>query len=112
MHNVDFFLRIKHRFSRNSEIRYVAKQLEQILGFAPRKICYYSIAFRHRSAPQRMGNNQDIHNERLEFLGDAILDAVVSDCLYHFLLALLCEFHASTGFQQSSYCKNILCRNK
>lgn len=29
-----------------------------------------------------MGNNQDIHNERLEFLGDAILDAVVSDCLY------------------------------
>ena len=54
-----------------------------LLGFLPQDISLYKLALRHRSNgfDHRRGNN----NERLEFLGDAILEAVVTDVLYrHF----------------------------
>ena len=53
----------------------------QILGFYPNNINLYEQAFVHRSSDIRTQEGQRINNERLEFLGDAILDAVVSDIL-------------------------------
>ncbi|MGC3977173.1 MAG: ribonuclease III domain-containing protein [Paludibacteraceae bacterium] len=53
-----------------------------ILGFSPRDIRYYELAVRHRSKPIKTDNGAMFNNERLEFLGDAILNAVVSDILY------------------------------
>lgn len=42
----------------------------------------YLVAMRHKSAARNIHNNPEISNERLEFLGDAILDATVADYLY------------------------------
>lgn len=56
-------------------------QMKEVLGFEPKKISLYHQAFSH-SSYVRGKKNQD-HNERMEFLGDAILDAVISDYLYN-----------------------------
>ena len=61
------------------------KELKKILGFYPDNIEYYRLALSHKSAVRRAKNGKRINNERLEFLGDAILDAIVGDIVYeHF----------------------------
>lgn len=57
--------------------------LRRILGFYPRKINYYNLALMHKSMHMRTDGGKLINNERLEFLGDAILGAVVGDVVYH-----------------------------
>lgn len=54
-----------------------------VLGFFPRNIDYYQLAVRHRSKPLKTDNGTMLNNERLEFLGDSVLNSVVSDILYH-----------------------------
>ena len=54
----------------------------RILGFLPGKQCLYENAFIHKSASTTLKNGHVINNERLEYLGDAILDAVIADYLY------------------------------
>ena len=61
----------------------VSSLFYQILGFYPNNINLYEQAFVHRSSDIRTQEGQRINNERLEFLGDAILDAVVSDILFN-----------------------------
>jgi ribonuclease-3 len=53
-----------------------------ILGFYPDRIDLYLEAMTHRSSSTRSSKGKWINNERLEFLGDAILDAIVTDILY------------------------------
>ena len=53
-----------------------------ILGFYPDRIELYKEAMTHRSSSIRSKKGKWINNERLEFLGDAILDAIVADILY------------------------------
>ena len=53
-----------------------------ILGFYPDKIDLYKEAMTHRSSSIRSKKGKWVNNERLEFLGDAILDAIVADILY------------------------------
>ena len=56
-----------------------ADELYSILGFLPKKIKFYHQAFCHSSIEhQEYGNN-----ERLEFLGDTILNAVITEYLFH-----------------------------
>lgn len=55
----------------------------EILGFYPHRIKYYKQALQHKSATTRGKKGETEHNERLEFLGDAILEAITSDLLYH-----------------------------
>lgn len=53
-----------------------------ILGFYPDRIELYKEAMTHRSSSIRSERGKWVNNERLEFLGDAILDAIVADILY------------------------------
>ena len=59
--------------------------LYSIIGIYPHDISYYRVALMHKSALRRNENGRLVNNERLEFLGDAILDAIVGDIVYrHF----------------------------
>lgn len=55
---------------------------KNVLGFTPRNTKLYQIAFIHRSKSLEMGQGWRINNERLEYLGDAVLSAVVAEFLY------------------------------
>ena len=54
------------------------KQLKNVLGFSPDNISLYKTALTHRSVRE----NADENNERLEYLGDAVLSALVADYLF------------------------------
>lgn len=57
----------------------------RILGFYPQNIHLYEQALLHKSTAVRSDEGRLLNNERLEFLGDAILDAIVADIVYdHF----------------------------
>lgn len=68
-------------FRRNSESKEFNNFFRNILGFVPRHTELYHIALTHRSLS---GNHRGhrINNERLEYLGDAVLGAVVAEFLY------------------------------
>lgn len=53
-----------------------------MLGFFPRRVSYYRLAFLPKSALQKHPSGVRLNNERLEYLGDAVLDAIVADYLY------------------------------
>lgn len=72
--------RLKLPFRKDRELR---SALYRILGFYPQNIEYYKIAFAHKSQAFRDKKGQLLNNERLEFLGDAVLESVVSDILFH-----------------------------
>jgi ribonuclease III len=55
----------------------------KVLGFYPDKIAYYQLAVRHKSVSIPTDEGHLLSNERLEFLGDAVLSSVVTDILYH-----------------------------
>lgn len=54
----------------------------RITGFYPRDINIYKQALLHKSSSIKNEKGRLLNNERLEFLGDAILDAVVADIVY------------------------------
>jgi len=58
-------------------------RLKKLLGFSPGNLRIYEIAFIHRSATFILPNGKKVNNERLEYLGDAVLDAVLSDYLFN-----------------------------
>ncbi|MDR1370713.1 MAG: ribonuclease III [Dysgonamonadaceae bacterium] len=54
----------------------------RILGFFPKKLDIYEEALLHKSSSKEKQNGRYLNNERLEFLGDAILDAVIADLVF------------------------------
>ncbi len=56
--------------------------LKKLLGFRPVNLRLYEMAFIHRSATYTLPDGVRINNERLEYLGDAIIDSIVSDYLF------------------------------
>jgi ribonuclease-3 len=58
-------------------------EISRITGFKPSNPQFYLEAFTHSSLKGQEENKNVAHNERLEFLGDAILTAIVSDFLHH-----------------------------
>lgn len=70
---------IKYHFSTH---KIFVKKLRNIIGFYPGNLKLYTLAFRHRSAAQNIKNGVKNSNERLEFLGDAVLGVVVGEILF------------------------------
>lgn len=68
--------------ARLSPDRHLYLALYNIFGFYPRNVYPYKLAFRHKSVIQESANGMRLNNERLEYLGDAILSAVVADFLF------------------------------
>ena len=66
-------------FGRDKEL---TKAMRNLLGFAPRNISVYRLALIHRSAGEKLADGTLISNERLEFLGDAVLSAVIAKYLF------------------------------
>lgn len=56
--------------------------LKNVLGFYPANIALYQMALRHKSVARNNVDNSKTSNERLEFLGDAVLNSVVADHLF------------------------------
>lgn len=56
--------------------------LTEIMGFKPRDISHYKKAFTHRSLNKKDEEGNALNYERLEFLGDAMLGAVIASHLY------------------------------
>src|SRR5690554_2884926 len=56
--------------------------LKKILGFKPKNLSLYKTAFTHRSTNEKNESGQPQNYERLEFLGDAMLGAVIAAHLY------------------------------
>ncbi len=71
--------RIKLPFRKEKEL---FSALYEILGFYPHNIEIYRQALVHKSIGRRTEKGKPLNNERLEFLGDAILDAAVGDIVY------------------------------
>ena len=74
--------RIRLPFRKDKELY---SSLYHIIGVYPHNISYYKMALMHKSVMHRNKKGKPVNNERLEFLGDAILDAAVGDIVYrHF----------------------------
>lgn len=62
-------------FSADKKFTY---SLKQLLGFTPDNLDHYRLAFQHKSMSSHISEN----NERLEFLGDAVINSIVAEILY------------------------------
>ena len=75
----DLIDRLRLPFQDDKELR---QQLYAIMGFYPHDIKHYKVALTHKSSGQRNDKGKPLNNERLEFLGDAMLDAVVGHIVF------------------------------
>lgn len=74
-----FINKLKIYFSADKEL---AQAIKNIFGFVPGNIFLFQLAFRHKSAANETINGYKLSNERLEYLGDAVLSAIIADYLF------------------------------
>ena len=77
---IDFLLRPFRRNFGKDKMFYRA--IDDMFGILPHNIELYKLALIHKSASITLDNGQHINNERLEFLGDAVIETVTSDYLF------------------------------
>lgn len=74
---------LRDLFRKRSEAdKALIRELNTLLGFAPRNLELYKLALRHKSAATEIKSGFKNSNERLEFLGDAIIDAIIGHYLF------------------------------
>ncbi len=78
VHGITDWIRLFFREDRESYLCFY-----KILGFLPGDLSIYEQALLHKSSSVKSDKGRLLNNERLEFLGDAILDAVVADIVYN-----------------------------
>lgn len=71
-----------HSFKDKSDDKSLRLFIENVFGFSPKNIHVYKLAFLHHSVATEINEGRTISNERLEYLGDAILSAIIADYLY------------------------------
>lgn len=67
---------------RSEEDKELLKFLRNILGCKPKNISLYKLSLVHRSCSHKDRNGNKFNNERLEYLGDAVLGSVVGEFLF------------------------------
>lgn len=77
---IDFLLRPVRRNFGGDKAFY--RSIDDLFGFIPHNIELYKLALIHKSASLVLEDGRQINNERLEYLGDAVIEAVTSDYLY------------------------------
>lgn len=60
------------------------QELIKLIGYCPTSFRLYEKAFIHRSATITLEDGKVFNNERLEFLGDAVIDTIISDYLFNY----------------------------
>ncbi|MBR6848506.1 MAG: ribonuclease III [Bacteroidales bacterium] len=70
---------LAHCFSKDKAL---SEFIHNDFGFYPINISLYQLAFTHKSAADNSVGNFKLSNERLEYLGDAVLSTVVADYLF------------------------------
>ena len=76
---MSYFSHIRSLFSKDR--KFIAS-VRNLVGFTPGNIAVYHLAFRHRSTAEEHPSGVKLSNERLEYLGDAILGAVIAELLF------------------------------
>lgn len=68
--------------SKNPQDKALCEFIHNVFGFRPKNISLYNVAFTHKSVAIETIGNYQISNERMEYLGDAVLSLVVGDFLF------------------------------
>ena len=71
-----------HLTPESSREQQVAKYLRSVLRIRVKNVSLYTTALIHRSASETMGDGHSLNNERLEYLGDAVLDTIAAEYLF------------------------------
>jgi len=72
--------KLRARFS--NEHPEIKDFIKNVFGFYPENIFLYELAFRHKSVAKDISHGMKNSNERLEFLGDSVIDTVVAEYLF------------------------------
>ncbi|MDO9260530.1 MAG: ribonuclease III domain-containing protein, partial [Flavobacteriaceae bacterium] len=68
--------------SESSSDKILETELKKILGYKPKNLLYYKKAFIHSSVKEFDSSGNPLNYERLEFLGDAMINAVIASYLF------------------------------
>ena len=82
INNMNLFKKIFKKNSRSTDDGIFFEIIKKILGFEPKNLDYYRKGFTHRSTNKVSADGNPVNYERLEFLGDAMLSAVVAAHLF------------------------------
>lgn len=77
MSSIQDYLAYKH-----SPDKPLSRYIKNVFGFYPRNVVVYQLAFTHKSCADEKVGKSLLSNERLEYLGDAVLEIVVADYLF------------------------------
>lgn len=68
---------------KNPQDKELYNYINSIFGFYPKNIDLYRVAFTHKSVAAETVGHYHVSNERMEYLGDAVLSLAVADYLFH-----------------------------
>ena len=98
-----FFLRIYHFYF--SDQKEFTRKLYALIGFMPANIHIFKLAFSHKSNPSDKAYAVQ-NNERLEYLGDAVLGTIVAEYLfkkYHKTVKKFCRLGVYLNDHETFY---------
>ncbi|WP_194774156.1 ribonuclease III [Pararhodonellum marinum] len=67
----------------NKKEKRLASDIKMMVGRKPLNLSLYKLALKHSSAAEELKNGIKISNERLEYLGDAVLGTIIAEYLFH-----------------------------
>lgn len=79
----NLFLRPIKRLRVRPEDKVFYRNIRSTFGIRPHNLDLYRVALTHKSATTQIARGKRVNNERLEYLGDAVLDAIVADYLFN-----------------------------